>query len=99
MLCASSSLERLERISSCISRLRSRNRTRSTSRRGFKPFCAKSLAPAANASLMAGRSLRPVSMRIGSSGPASARIWRQASMPERFGIITSSTTTSGFTSG
>ena len=65
MLCASSSFERLERSSSCSARSRSRNRTRSTSSRGFMPFCAKSLAPAANASLMAGRSLRPVSIRIG----------------------------------
>ena len=64
------------------------------------PFCAKSLAPAANASVMACRSLRPVSIRIGGSRPpAWARIARQASMPERFGIITSRTTRSGLTSG
>ncbi len=93
---ASSSLERLDQRSSCMARSRSRNRTRSTSRRGFMPFWAKSLAPAAKASLIDTMSLRPVSIRIGSSRPsARSRILRQTSIPVIFGMLTSRMTQSG----
>ncbi len=98
MRCASSRRDRLATSSSCMSRLRSRKRTRSTSRRGLSPFCAKSLAPAANASPIAGRSLRPVSIRIGSSRlPAFLRSSRHASMPDMRGMFTSRITKSGRT--
>jgi len=52
---------------------------------GVEPLCAKSLAPAAKASPITGRSLAAVSIRIGRMRfPVILRSSRQASVPDIF---------------